>query len=894
MRISKIILDDYRGVAHSEVELGDGVTVVSGPNEVGKSSIAEALRLLRRYPASSAAQPVKAVQPVGRDVGPQVTIELQSGGYDLQFRKRWLVRPLTELRVSGASHEQLSGREADERFHSILTETLDTALLDALDVDQGESLDQPQLATLSSLQAALSADSDIDATDISGDHDELISRIEAEYERYFTPKGRYKKTVNDVDHEVEQLEQTVADLRERSQRMDALVDQHASQRSLLGQIVAQEHEAKADVERLSEAAEGLRELRQAAETTEREWAQADEVLTAARERFSDREAAAKEVDKASDAAKYAEDQIVEQQQKAADAEQELAEAQHNLSEAEQALEAARAQAQSTAALAQHARSARDLRDAEDRLERAEHAEAQRTAANGVLSANTVTEKRVRRLRELHTEVRVAERARDAAAAQLQVRQLGDVAVTINDETITPESEASQALAVREPMHVVVEGIVSVEVRPAATSSELDTAVQQAQQAFRKALDKDGVTSIEQAQQIADLRATAEQDLRAAESELKAALGPADDDDDAQAGLDAQLERLRLRAAQLRTQLEAQQSVAESASGASSTASIDELERAAAEAAERVLSAEQAEKKARGHHDRLRDTRDEHRTALVRAEEVARAAISDRDRLRERLEQARGEVTDEALGSAVTSAEARLKEADQSRAQAARALEDAHAERIELELDNARQIVEDRARDLAQARDRLGTLQGEINAYADEGIYDRLEQAEAELDSSREHLDRLHRAAAAAKLLHDTFTRYRDDAQARYAAPFRERIERLAELVFGSEVQVEVSADLQIVSRTLHGATVPFESLSGGAREQLALLGRLACAQLVSADGGAPLILDDALGFADPERLRALNLVLSRVGRDAQVVVLTCQPERFSHIGGAAMQPLLSR
>lgn len=891
MRISKIILDDYRGVAHSEVELGDGVTVVSGPNEVGKSSIAEALRLLRRYPASSAAQPVKAVQPVGRDVGPQVTIELHSGGYDLQFRKRWLVRPLTELRVSGARHEQLSGREADERFRSILTETLDTVLLDALDVDQGESLDQPQLATLSSLQAALSADSDIDATDISGDHDELISRIQAEYERYFTPKGRYKKTVNDVDHEVEQLEQAVADLRERSQRMDALVDQHASQRSLLGQIVAQEHEAKADVERLSEAAEGLRELRQAAETTEREWAQADEALTAARERFSDREAAAKEVDKASGAAKHAEDQIVEQQQKTADAEQKLAEAQHNLSEAEQALETARAQAQSTAALAQHARSARDLRDAEDRLERAEHAEAQRTAANGVLSANTVTEKRVRRLRELHTEVRVAERARDAAAAQLQVRQLGDVAVTINDETITPEGEASQALAVREPMHVVVEGIVSVEVRPAATSSELDTAVQQAQHAFRKALDKDGVTSIEQAQEIADLRATAEQDLRAAESELKAALGPADDDD-AQAGLDAQLERLRLRAAQLRTQLEAQQGVAESASGASSTASIHELEHAAAEAAERVLSAEQAEKKARRHHDRLRDTRDEHRTALVRAEEVARAAISDRDRLRERLEQARGEVTDEALGSAVTSAEARLKEADQSRAQAARALEDAHAERIELELDNARQIVEDRARDLAQARDRLGTLQGEINAYADEGIYDRLEQAEAELDSSREQLERLHRAAAAAKLLHDTFTRYRDDAQARYAAPFRERIERLAELVFGSEVQVEVSADLQIISRTLHGATVPFESLSGGAREQLALLGRLACAQLVSADGGAPLILDDALGFADPERLRALNLVLSRVGRDAQVVVLTCQPERFSHIGGAAMQPLL--
>lgn len=48
----------------------------------------------------------------------------------------------------------------------------------------------------------------------------------------------------------------------------------------------------------------------------------------------------------------------------------------------------------------------------------------------------------------------------------------------------------------------------------------------------------------------------------------------------------------------------------------------------------------------------------------------------------------------------------------------------------------------------------------------------------------------------------------------------------------------------------------------------------------------PLIIDDALGFADPERLRRLGAVLNRVGETVQTIILTCQPERFEQIGTA--------
>jgi uncharacterized protein YhaN len=129
-------------------------------------------------------------------------------------------------------------------------------------------------------------------------------------------------------------------------------------------------------------------------------------------------------------------------------------------------------------------------------------------------------------------------------------------------------------------------------------------------------------------------------------------------------------------------------------------------------------------------------------------------------------------------------------------------------------------------------------------------------------------------------------RHRDLAQRRYVAPFTQRIERLGRVVFGPDLRIGITPDLVIESRTLGGRTVPFDSLSAGAREQLALLGRLACAQLVSGDEGAPVILDDTLGYSDPERLARLGAVLGAVGSSAQVIVLTCQPDRFASVGGA--------
>lgn len=63
-----------------------------------------------------------------------------------------------------------------------------------------------------------------------------------------------------------------------------------------------------------------------------------------------------------------------------------------------------------------------------------------------------------------------------------------------------------------------------------------------------------------------------------------------------------------------------------------------------------------------------------------------------------------------------------------------------------------------------------------------------------------------------------------------------------------------------------------------------MLTRIAAAMLVDPEDGVPVILDDALGFSDPQRLAVFNSLLGRVRENAQAV-LTCWPDRFSGVPG---------
>ena len=190
MRLHRLILDNYRGITHREIVLPDsGVIVVSGANEIGKSSMIEAIDLLLEAKDRSTKREVKQVKPTHADVGAEVTAEISSGPYRFVYRKRFHKKCETELTVLAPCREQLTGDEAHERVRMILAETVDTDLWRAQRVLQAASTAPVDLSGCDALSRALDVAAGQSAA-LSGDEPLLVDRIDAEYARYFTSTGR--------------------------------------------------------------------------------------------------------------------------------------------------------------------------------------------------------------------------------------------------------------------------------------------------------------------------------------------------------------------------------------------------------------------------------------------------------------------------------------------------------------------------------------------------------------------------------------------------------------------------------------------------------------------------------------------------------------------------------
>ena len=107
--------------------------------------------------------------------------------------------------------------------------------------------------------------------------------------------------------------------------------------------------------------------------------------------------------------------------------------------------------------------------------------------------------------------------------------------------------------------------------------------------------------------------------------------------------------------------------------------------------------------------------------------------------------------------------------------------------------------------------------------------------------------------------------------------------RLSHLVFNNTFEVDATEDLSVARRAMDYSNVPIEPLSGGTKEHVSLISRLAYAMTVSKDGETPLILDDALGNTDPERLKLKGAVLAKAGKECQIIILTCVPDQYNNV-----------
>ena len=865
MKLHRLVLKNYRGIDYREIDFPDnGVVVVSGANEIGKSSMIEALDLLLESKDRSTKKEVKQVKPTHADVGSEVTAEISTGPYRFVYHKRFHKKCETQLTVLEPRREQHSGDEAHDRVQSMLTETLDTELWHAQRVLQATATAAVNLSGCDALTRALDVAAG-DTAALSGTEPLLIERIDTEYSRYFTPTGRPTgewtialTALRDAEAEVQRCAEAVAEVDERVNRHAALTFELAELAPLQQAAAARRTAAHAAADKITQLTEQVREAELIA-------AAATATSTASTGAHTERLRLRAENDRRTAAVAALEAEVREATDARATARDVTEAADAVVEQADQLVAATQRRAETARRVVDELARREETERLAARLAKIDAALRDRAGVDKELSTIALTDDLLRRIEQAAAAVERAEGKLALLAATVEFVAATDIELVIGDQRVSLQAGQSWLATASAETEVEVPGIVTARFTPGTSALDIQTEYAAAQQDLAAALTTAQVADLAAAR-LADQR---RRELQSSRDRLTATLAGLSGDDE--------VEQLRSRLTELRALPALADDIAMDAAAA-------RVELDAADAA-RVQAAADSDT-----HRRVAAL------ATSKLAEISTRATLLQDKLvtqraelaveANRLALGRATVTDEQLAATV---DADLKAAQTAEGQVVTLSEQLAAaapDAVAAELADAVEAAETLRERHDQIARTLHEIDVELTVFGTEGRKGKLDAAEIRREHARSEHDRVGGRARAVQLLREVMTRHRDTTRLRYVEPFRAELQRLGRPVFGPSFEVDVDSDLCILNRTLDGCTVPYESLSGGAKEQLGILARLAGAALVAKEDAVPILIDDALGFTDPERLVKMAEVFDALGERGQVIVLTCTPARYVGVKGA--------
>ena len=871
MRLHSVRLRNFRGVDDRTVTFSpDGATIVEGSNEIGKTSMTQALQMVIDLPASSKHRDVRSAQPEGRDVGPEVEVSLSAGPYDLKYRKRWIRQPETSLTLTSPSPMSVTGQEAHDRVREILGETLDEDLWKALRIDQGTGLAMPAF-DMPSMGRALDRAA---GGEQAADRDETLwERIGEEYLTYWTRTGRPGKELSALEDgeqaaraKAEELEEQIAAVEADAAQMERLAADRerlsvtqAESKLLEDELRGQWEDAQklvGEVERLKALAEAAASERDRVATEQQRRREMIDLLSTREGALSD---LVEEAERAAPALEAATRVSAETRAEVETAKQDLGRAEDKQRLAGNDRE--------------HLRRQIELDQLRERHERYEAAAETLRKAEALLEESSVDDDMAAEIEEAHLEYERARAAAASGAASVEATALSQVRVNIDGDGLDLDAGQSQRSMVDDELTLEVPGLIRLRVSAGPDSRDLAEQRIRTHRIYRDLCETAGVSTPAGARKAAEQRKDAERDrkeaLRAIERDLRD-LTP-----------EVLIDKIRGHTERI---------TAYSGERPQDPPMPPDFE----EAKRLAYAAETVVEDSKAQFGTLETAARQAADALAEAqagEGVLTARINDARRDREAaaasLAAARNEKSDAELTAELAAAQMRANEAAEAHRKGKDALESADPESLEFRLQNAADSRKRASEELEANSEEQSRLRVKLELQGEKGFQTLHDEARSQLDhAEREH--RLFRGRAeAARLLRDTFERRRSQARQRYMDPFKASIDQLGRLAFGNTFSVELGEDLSIQRRTLEGVTLDFGQLSTGAREQLGVISRLACAAIISPDdGGAPVVIDDALGWSDPQRLRGMNDVIAKAAGQCQVIVLTCTPGRYSGVGRA--------
>lgn len=190
----------------------------------------------------------------------------------------------------------------------------------------------------------------------------------------------------------------------------------------------------------------------------------------------------------------------------------------------------------------------------------------------------------------------------------------------------------------------------------------------------------------------------------------------------------------------------------------------------------------------------------------------------------------------------------------------------------------------------QAQVTLAELNAQIRTRAEEAVEENWRETLEALTGANSRVETFEKEVATLQRLTTTLEDARSQARDLYLKPVMTELKPLLGLLF-DDVAISFDEKTLLPEKLVrNGLEEDIDRLSGGMREQLSVLTRLAFARLLAQDGRpAPVILDDALVYSDDDRIEKMFDALHRQSQGQQIIVFSCRQRAFQKLGGNVLQ-----
>lgn len=894
MKLLAAHVQNYRVHRDCRVDLDSSLSLIHGPNESGKSTLAEAIHCALFLKAKGTTSlHTKMQSDFGGD--PEVRLEFEAGSCRHTLIKRFGPRGNTTLETEGQA--TLNGDDAEDALARLLgvDGTVSGGGIEGkmqrrwahLWVWQGQSNESPVASIEESndqLREKLQASSGQAITSSLKDA-AVIQHLQNLVDATLTSTGR-AKAGSDLAKAETALDLAQASLREKETALEQLhqaadnYEQATVDQARYGKSLA---DAEARLKAIEKQLVTVREHREALKEKSREREELDKDLERLRKSDADilkltadletaqkaaapGEAEVKRLEEALKQDRAARDQAIETREAATKATG-LCRSTHDALQAQvNALQTAAEIAKLEKEAAKVAKLQKETKSLRQEL--------------APLAA--FTPKAIKDLRKASAAANEAQARLDAFALQLDVLQ-SDQSITLDDAPL----KAGESKTLDHAGELCIGQGVRIRIRPGG-ADDLQAAQDQARQSrqrFDEALRALTVNSLEDAEGKLQKRNNLEQKLEALDEKLEEQ--EADD-------VDAKLEAASQELARYESQRD---SLAQQAGLAKVP---DELKAAqtelsqAATALQEADTAEQqalaAEKATRKKYDKLESNFEDARTKHQAAQDHARDLTSQ---LKYAVESS-GDT--EARAKAILKTEGQYNQALAAEKTETEALEKLGADQLELNQQRLSSAVEQDRKNLAHAQERITIARTELKSNGSTDPERECKERAAEVEQLQRRQDALRHQADVRLHLLDRLKAARKATTEALARPLEDKVRPYLQLLFGgSRPKLHWAEDgsrlesFELDRSQNKGGVHRFESLSHGTREQVALALRLAMAELLAADHDncLPLVLDDAFTHADKNRLEKLKSLLFQASQNGlQILLLSCHPENYSGLGAS--------